>query len=133
MPTTATINPKQETTGATPVEDSDNSDKPARRGNPLMRTLTPDMIREPHKLDFADGMMSNEFAWEKVSKQILEPLGITTKKEWMDLNDNIWTWHSNKAVREAEFEAEEILAKASENPLLLDVLKQKISQTRKAA
>lgn len=132
MPATATVNPKQETAEVIHVEDSDNSDKPVRRGNPLMRTLTPDMIKSPHKLDFADGMMSNEFAWEKVSKQILEPLGITTKKEWMDLNDSVWTWHSNKAIREAEFEADEILEKAAENPILLDILKKKIGQSHKA-
>lgn len=127
MSANAIVNGKQETAGITHTEDSDNSDKPVRRGNPLMRSLTPDMIREPYELDFADGMMSNEFAWEKTSKQIIETLEFRTEKEWLDYAKTAWKWHLDLHKRQAEATALKILADASENPMVLEVLKQKLN------
>jgi len=132
MPATAT-RPSNGTQHETEIEKPNHEDKPARKGNLILRSLNRTMITEPQELDFADGMMSNEFAWEKTTRQILEPLGINTEKEWLDYCKAVWKWHADKEKRETEAAADRILAEASENPLLLEILQQKIATQKKAA
>lgn len=127
MPATATINGKQDHAAVINTEEVDSEDKPARRGNPLMKSLYASMIKDPHPLEFADGMMSNEFAWEKTSKMILDPLDFQIEKEWLDYAKAVWKWRQDAEKRTAEAAAEKLLAEASNNPLLLEVLKQKLA------
>lgn len=47
----------------------DESNKSSRRGNIFMRKLEPEMLSAPHPLDFADGMMSDSFCYEKALKE----------------------------------------------------------------
>jgi hypothetical protein len=82
------------------------------------------MITDPHELDFADGMKSNEFAWEKTSRQILEPLGFETEKEWLDYARAVWKWKTEAQARDIERQASRILTEA--NPQLIEALKQKL-------
>lgn len=128
MPATATA----PTNGiANPTENTD--DKPTRRGNPLMRGLTSNMLKHPHELEFADGMMSDEFALEKISRQVIEALDLQTEKEAIDVIKKAWAWHSDKEKREAEAAADRILAEAANNVLLLQILEKKILDQKKAA
>lgn len=127
MPATATVNGKQEHAAVNNTEETDSEEKPIRRGNPLMKSLTPDMIKNPHELEFADGMMSDRFAWEKTNKTIVEALEFKTEKEWLDFAKAVWKWRQDAEKRQAEAAAEKLLAEASENPLLLELLKQKLA------
>lgn len=127
MPATATTNGKQEHAAANNTEESDSEEKPTRRGNFILKSLHADMIKNPHELDFADGMMSNEFAWEKTCKFILEPLEFETEKEWLDFAKSVWQWRQDAEKRQAELAAEKLLAEASANPLLMEILKQKLT------
>lgn len=123
--TTAQTNGRQENV-SNQIEETDIGDKPTRRGNPLMRSLHPSMIDNPHNLDFADDMRSDEFAWEKTCKTILEPLSITTEKTWLDYCKQVWKWHLQAQQRENEAIANKLLAEAATNPGVLEILKQKI-------
>ena len=127
MPATATANHKQETIPNTHLEDAHDGEKPTRRGNPLMKSLTPDMIKDPYELEFADGMLSNKFAWEKTCKFILEPLEFESEKEWLEFAKAVWKWRQDAEKRQVEAAAEKLLAEAASNPLLLEVLKQKLA------
>lgn len=114
-------------TSSTHTEELDSSDKPAKRGNPLMRSLNPEMLKDPYELDFADNMMSDEFTWEKTNKQIFEPLGLNSEKECIDHAKASWKWREGAAKREAEAIADKLLVEAASNPFVKEVLKKKLA------
>lgn len=114
-------------TDSSHTEELDSSDKPAKRGNPLMRALNPDMLKDPYELDFADNMMSNEFAWEKTNKHIFEPLGLNSEKEYVDHAKACWKWKEGAQKREAEAIAQKLLAEAESNPFVKEALKKKLA------
>lgn len=127
MTATAIVSTDEQKEGLPSSTEEAVDDKPSRRGNPMMRSLYPDMLQKPHKLDFADGMMSNEFAWEKAIKFIFEPLGLDTEKEALDFTKALCKWRRDAEKREAEKLAEKLLAEALKDPLVMAVLKQKLA------
>ncbi len=133
MPATATATNGTQEKLSHQIEETDIGDKPARRGNPLMRSLYPSMIENPHNLDFADAMRSDEFAWEKTCKTILEPLSITTEKNWLDYCKQVWKWHLQAQQRENEALADKLLAEAASNPDVMEILKQKLASDQPKA
>lgn len=130
MTATAVVSTEEQKEDLPSTTEEAVDDKPKRRGstgNPMMRTLHPDMLKSPHQLDFADGMMSDEFAWEKTNRLIVDPLEFQTEKQWLDFAKATWKWRQDAEKREAELLVERLLTEAANNPLVMAVLKQKLA------
>lgn len=108
-------------------EQEETEAKPKRSGNPLMKVISPDMLSNPYLLDFMDGMMSNEFCYEKANKQLLQPLAFKTEKEWLAFCKEVWSWNQSAEIRESEAIANQFLSQYQDNPKVIEVLKQKLS------
>lgn len=110
------------------VEQEETEVKPKRSGgNPLMKVITPEMLSSPYPLDFMDGMMSDQFCYEKANKQILQPLGFKTEKEWLAFCKQVWAWNESAELRESEAIANQFLSQYQDNPKIIEILKQKLS------
>lgn len=102
--------------------------KVPRRGNSLMKRLNPSFLLEPRELDFADGMRSDEFCYEKGYRLLLEPLEFKNKKEWLDYCGKVWQWAEDAEQRALEAEAKDYLEKLKANPKLLNLVKANLSE-----
>ncbi|OKH23351.1 hypothetical protein [Chroogloeocystis siderophila] len=109
-------------------EQKETEVKPKRSGNPLMKVISPDMLSNPYPLDFMDEMMSNEFCYEKANKQLLQPLGFKTEKEWLAFCKQVWIWSESAQERESEAIANQFLSQYQNNTKIIEVLKQKLSE-----
>lgn len=125
---TATLDGKQIVIPELDIPDElpEVSNKPTRKGNALMKRLKPDYLSSPEPLDFADGMMSNEFCFEKTSKMILEPLAFETEKEWLAFAKQAWQWQQQAETREKEAIANSVLHQIESDPKVLEILKEKL-------
>lgn len=103
--------------------------KPKRGGgNPLMKPVSPEMLSLPYPLEFMDGMMSDEFCYEKANKMLLQPLAFKSEKDWLAFCKHVWTWNQSAEIRESEAIANQFLNQYSDNPKIIEVLKQKLSE-----
>lgn len=125
---TETLNGNQTTIpGVDMNEDStEASNKPTRKGNALMKRLEPEFLTDPQPLDFADGMMSNDFCFDKCSKTIIEPLGFGSEKEWLAFAKQAWHWQQQAETREKEAIANNVLHQIESDPKVLEILKEKL-------
>lgn len=72
---TATLNGNQIVIpGVDLADESTEAFNKPRKGNALMKRLEPEFLSNPQPLEFAEGMMSDEFWFEKTCRTILEPL-----------------------------------------------------------
>lgn len=130
MPT-ATLNGNQTTLpGLDLGEDSvEASNKRTRRGNALMRRLEPSFLSNPQPLpDLPDGMMSDEFCFEKCSKMIVEPLGFQSEKDLIAFAKQTWQWIQQAEAREKEAIANRVLQEIESDPKLLEIIRGKLSK-----
>lgn len=104
----------------------DSEDTPKRIGNPLMRGLKPEMYKSPYSLDFAGGMASDQFCLEKCASTIVQALEFKTEKEWIDFAKQTWRWIGQAEERRREAVVQDLLARASEDPKVLELLKEKL-------
>lgn len=109
------------------IDGSDTADKPKRTGNPLMKGLEAGMLETPYPLDFYNGMMSDEFCFEKTSKLILEPLNLKTEKQAIDFLKRVFKWNSQAEERRIDGIVRDILARAGEDPKVLERLKDSLA------
>lgn len=109
------------------IDGSDTADKPKRTGNPLMKGLEAGMLETPYPLDFYNGMMSDEFCFEKTSKLILEPLNLKTEKQAIDFLKRVFKWNSQAEERRIDGIVRDILARAGEDPKVLARLKDSLA------
>lgn len=100
--------------------------KPARKGNALMKRLEPEFLSEPQPLEFAEGMMSDEFCFEKTCQTILEPLAFESEKEWVAFAKQAWHWQQQAETREKEAIALQVLDQIESDPKVLEILKEKL-------
>lgn len=109
---------KQETT---------QDDKPNKKiGNPFMRGLSPEMLKNPFPLEFAEGSDSVEFALDKTMKTIIDGLGFESQKEWLDFAKQAWQWKEKASERRKDAIADQLLAKAGDDIELLEILRRKL-------
>lgn len=102
-------------------------DKPGRKiGNPFMRGLSPEMLKNPFPLEFAEGSDSVEFALDKTMKTIIDGLGFESQKEWLDFAKQAWQWKEKASGRRKDAIAEHLLAKAGDDTELLEILRRKL-------
>lgn len=102
-------------------------DKPSKKiGNPFMRGLSPEMLKNPFPLEFAEGSDSVEFALDKTMKTIIDGLGFETQKEWLDFAKQAWQWKEKATERRKDALADQILSKAGDDPELLEILRRKL-------
>ena len=101
------------------------TDKRNTRGYILMRVVSPDMVSNPHPLDFADGMDSREFVLEKCFKLILEPLEFATEKEWLKFAQEIWDWAEAAELRQKQALVDSFISSIDESAL--DILKERVA------
>lgn len=127
---TATLNGNQLGIPGTDLSDesTEASNKPARKGNALMKRLEPGFLSNPQPLDFAEGMMSDEFCFEKTCRTIVEPLAFETEKEWVAFAKLAWHWQQQAETREKEAIALQVLSQVENDPKLLEIMKEKISK-----
>ena len=125
MPAAATLNGGRQHT--TPVVEVTDEDKP-RRGNPLMRKLEPEMLRNPFPIDLPNGksLDSDQLCYSRCASFIFEPVGLKTEKECIEFAKQVWKWMSSAEIRRREELAEEMIAKAADDPKLLEILKAKL-------
>lgn len=126
---TATLNGNQTVIPGVDLTDesTESSNKPARKGNALMKRLEPEFLSNPQPLDFAEGMMSDEFCFEKTCRTILEPLAFETEKEWIAFAKLAWHWQQQAETREKEAIATQVLQQIQNDPKLVEILKEKLS------
>lgn len=140
MSNTATINGKQETSAAIHAEDLDSdveevrdeSSKSSRRGNIFMRKLDPEMLISPHPIDFADGMMSDAFCYEKALREFIKPLEIKSQDEWLKFCNEVWQWAEQAENREIDAKVDEFMKQLEVDPIIADRLKARMLQKEKA-
>lgn len=108
------------------AENEESAKKPRKR-NPFMFGLAPDFLAEPRPLEFADGMSSEEFAYEKCARVIVEPLNFGSEKEWLSFAKEVWTWVEEAETRKKQALVEEVLGKLSEDAELLEILKKRLT------
>lgn len=127
---TATLNGNQTVIPGVDLADesTETSNKPVRTGNTLMKRLKPEFLSDPQQLGFAEGMMSDEFCFEKTCKTILEPLAFETEKEWIAFAKQAWDWQQQAETREKEAIANSLLHEIEGDPKLLEILKEKLSK-----
>lgn len=109
-------------------DNGDAADKPKRTGNPLMKGLEAAMLETPYPLDFYNGMMSDEFCFEKCSKMILEPLNLKTEKQGIEFLKRVFKWISQAEERRIDQIVRDILARAGEDPKVLERLKDSLAE-----
>ena len=145
MPRTAVLSKDNQTNGSSKESEtnrsngfngsnsSNGSDK-KHGGYRINSVLTPEMIQEPYSVDFADGMDSYDFAREKCSRQIIDPLKFPNEKEWLAFAKDCWGWKESKLDREAEAEADHLLeklrnliAETENKPKLAQSIKDKVA------
>lgn len=111
------------------IEHEATETKPKRGGgNPLMKAVSPDMLSLPYPLEFMDGMMSDTFCYEKANKTLLQPLAFKSEKEWLAFCKQVWNWNESAEIRESEAIANQFLSQYQDNPKIIEVLKQKLSE-----
>ncbi|PIG94581.1 hypothetical protein [Gloeocapsopsis sp. IPPAS B-1203] len=93
-----------------------------------MKVVNPEMLSNPYPLDFMDGMMSNEFCYEKANKTLLQPLEFKTEKEWLAFCKQVWTWNESTELRESEAIANQFLSQYQDNPKIIEIIKRKLSE-----
>lgn len=125
---TATLNGNQTLIPGVDLSDesTEASNKPARKGNALMKRLEPEFLSNPHPLEFAEGMMSDEFCFEKTCMTILEPLAFETEKEWVAFAKQAWHWQQQAETREKEAIVLQVLHQIESDPKVLEILKEKL-------
>lgn len=121
----ATLNGGRQATS--PVVEATDEDKP-RRGNPLMRKLEPEMLRNPYPIDLLNGksLDSDQLCYSRCASFIFEPVGLKSEKECIEFAKNVWKWMGAAETRRREELAEELLAKATEDPKVLEILREKL-------
>lgn len=124
---TATLNGNQVVIPGVDLADESTevSNKP-RKGNALMKRLEPEFLSNPQPLEFAEGMMSDEFCFEKTCRTILEPLAFETEKEWVAFAKLAWHWQQQAETREKEAIALQVLHQIESDPKVLEILKEKL-------
>lgn len=126
---TATLNGNQTVIpGVDSDESTEGSNKPARKVNPGVQRLKPEYLLDPQPLDFADGMMSNDFCFDRCSRTIIERLNFETEKEWLAFAKQAWHWQQQAETREKEAIATQLIQQAQNDPKVLEILKEKLSQ-----
>lgn len=95
-------------------------------GNRLMRALTPNMWSEPYMIDDVEPIMSDDFCLDKGDKLLLTALAFETEEEWLDYCRKVYVWKEDTARRELDSVAEKQAAQYKENPLLLELILEKI-------
>lgn len=101
------------------LENSESETKTTRRGNPLMRGLTPQMWSEPYQIDGIDPIMSDELCLEKGNKLLLEAMGLTEEEDWLNYCRQVFVWRQSANDRKLNAEAELLAAQLRQNPELL--------------
>ena len=96
-----------------------------------MRKLDPEMLTDPYPLDFADGMMSDSFCYEKAFKEFIKPLEIKSKDEWLNFCKEIWEWAEEAENREIEARVDEFMKQVELDPVIADRLRQRMLQKEK--
>lgn len=127
MPATATLNGNR--LASVPDVEASEEDKP-KRGNPMMRKLEPEMLRNPWPIDLPSGKSidSDQLCYSRCASFIFEPVGLKTEKECIDFAKNVWRWMAAAENRRREELAEELIAKAAEDPKLLEILRAKLEE-----
>lgn len=133
---TATLNGERRQT-ISDVEVAEE-EKP-KKGNPMLRKLEPEMIRNPYPIDFANGkaMDSDQLCYQRAASFIFEPLGFRTEKECIEFAKGVWRWiGAAEERREEELAlaedrrqeelAEVLFIRAQKNPKILEKLKAKL-------
>lgn len=110
----------------TQVINTESEDTPKRTGNPSMHRLKPEMLKSSHPLDFAGGMASDQFCLKKCAETIVLALEFKTEKEWIDFAKSTWRWIGQAEERRREATVKDLLARASEDPKVLELLKEKL-------
>lgn len=127
---TATLNGNQQVIPGVEIsEDSTEATKSNRRGNSLMKRLEPEFLSNPHPLDILDGMMSDDFCFEKCSKLITEQLECETEKDWLAYAKQVWQWRIKAETRKKEEIANTVLQQIKSDPLLLEIIKKDLLQS----
>jgi len=93
-----------------------------------MHGLKPEYLSHPEPLDFANGMWSDQFCFEKCSKVIVEQLGFQNEKEWLAFANQVWQWQQQAEAREKEAIANDVLRQIEGDPKLLEIVKAKLSK-----
>jgi hypothetical protein len=101
------------------LENGNSESKQTRRGNPLMRNLTPTMWREPYTIDGVEPINSEELCLEKGNKMLLEAMGLVEEEDWMDYCRRVFQWRKSANDRKLNAEAELLAAQLRQNPELL--------------
>lgn len=103
---------------------------PGRKRNPFMQGLSADFLSDPHPLEFIKELQSDEFAMEKCSKLIVEPLEFESEKEWLNFAKRVWEWSEGSEIRQKEALADELLAQATVDEELMRIVKSKLAALR---
>lgn len=125
---TATLEQDRTTQHPEVEERQPQTTKKSGRGNYHMKKLEPLMLTNPYPLEFADGLSSDQFCWNKCYKQILEALAFETEKDWLNFCKQVWRWGEESESREAEAAANDLLHQAESDPKVLEALKRKFMQ-----
>ena len=127
MPATATLNGNRQQ--VIPDIEVAEEDKP-KRGNPMMRKLEPEMLRNPYPIDLPSGKSidSDQLCYSRCASFIFEPVGLKSEKECIEFAKNVWKWMGAAESRRREELAEELIAKAAVDPKLLEILKAKLEE-----
>lgn len=102
------------------------------RGNSLMRGLTPAMWYEPFQLEDPEQIMSDDFCVDKGEKLLLSAIGFQTEEEWLDYCKRVYAWREDRPRRELNEIAEQQAALYRENPILLELILEKVKPEAEA-
>lgn len=125
MAATATLNGgKQQVIPSTESEE----EKP-KRGNPLLKKLEPEMLKNPYPMELLGGRMidSDQLCYQRAASFVFEPLEFKSEKECVEFAKGVWAWINSAEERRQDQAAENLLAQAQEDPRILAKLKAKIA------
>lgn len=106
-----------------------NEEEKPKRGNPLLKKLEPEMLRNPYPMELIGGRMidSDQLCYQRAASFVFEPLEFKSEKECVEFAKGVWAWINSAEERRQDQAAENLLAQAQEDPRILAKLKAKIA------
>lgn len=110
-------------------EEQEEQEEPKKSKLTLLKKLEPEMLSNPYPVDLPGISQSDEFCLEKCNQFILEPLAdaIANEKDWLDFARAVWQWRNQAEERRIEAMADDLIARAEEDPRILGILREKLA------
>lgn len=123
-------------TEVVPLEEYGDSEQSPKQSKGIanyrwLKTVKPQMLAMPYVLKgsdgYPDGMMSDEYVYERLRRILVKQLKLTSWQEVLGLLSNMWAYHSFSCQQEKNQELENLRHKLQEDLARIELLQKELN------